>query len=245
MRPRAIVKRSIERMPREVRREIRRLYYRHHARRNGFGPGEPEVKLVSRLLQPGDWVLDIGAYVGHYTIPAAREVGGLGRVISVEPLLDNFEILTSNVAAAGCRNVTLLNLAASEVDRTVRMSTPRWEDGSPASSRAHIGPEGSGTSALAYPLDRLKTGGMSRLRVVKVDVEGHESGVLEGMLETLALARPLIIVEASGNHRCDGVQALGYELERLDDSPNVLYARDGHMEAIEETRERLRAARGD
>lgn len=241
MRFRAVAKRSVERMPRGMQREIRRLYYRHCARQDGFSPCEPEMELVSRVLQPGDWVLDIGAYVGHYTIPAARKVGDRGRVVAVEPLLENFEILTSNVAAAGCRNVTLLNMAASSVDGTVGMRTPLREDGFPAHSRTHMGTDGPGPMVLAFPLDRLRTEGMNRLRVVKVDVEGHESGVLEGMLEVLAVARPLIIVEASGNHRSDEVRSMGYELARLGHSPNVIYARDGHMRAIEETRTRLRS----
>ena len=234
MNPRNAVKRSIERMPVGLKAGIRRRYYRRQARRPGFGPEEPEMALVNELLHPGDWMLDVGAYVGHYTIPASRRVGKAGRVIAVEPLPENFEILTSNVVAAGCRNVTLLNIAASREDRVVRMSTPSWQDGLPAPSRTQVGLNAGGTEVLAYALDSMARVGRNRIRLVKVDVEGHEGEVLEGMLEVLAEARPAIVVEASGNHRSRGVEALGYRTVHLRGSPNVIYARGEDLRRLEE-----------
>src|SRR3972149_2094785 len=45
----------------------------------------------------GDVVVDIGAHIGKYTIEAAIRVGEEGKIIAVEPLPSNFEILKKNI----------------------------------------------------------------------------------------------------------------------------------------------------
>lgn len=228
--PRDLIKRSVEGMPRSVKSGIKRAYYRRMLRKGTFTPSEPELGLARRWLRAGDGVLDVGAYVGQYTIPLARTVGERGRVMAVEPSLENFELLVANVAAAGCTNVTLLNVAASRDIRLVQVETPLWDDGTKAQSRTRVAERGE-DAVLAYPLDRLVGEAMEGLRLVKVDVEGHERDVLDGMGELIRVARPVLIVEASGNHESPALASLGYRELRLAGSPNVVYATGDDWEA--------------
>lgn len=43
------------------------------------------LAVLPRLLRDGDFVIDVGASVGSFTVPAARRVGPSGRVLSLEP----------------------------------------------------------------------------------------------------------------------------------------------------------------
>lgn len=54
--------------------------------------------------------------------------------------------------------------------------------------------------------------------VVKIDVEGAELGVLEGMRETFQQHRPTLICELHGTapEVCDFLESLGYRLEALE-----------------------------
>jgi FkbM family methyltransferase len=170
----------------------------------------------------------VGANVGHYTIPIGRKVGPQGRVISIEPVCETFELLTSNVNSAGLTNVTLLNLAASSLPGVVNIAIPRDDVGLRRMTRAHV-TNHEGPSVLSLPVDRVFT--PHRIRLVKIDAEGHERKVLEGMHDILARDRPLLIVEASPDHVVPLLDQLGYEPTRLTQSPNIIYTAPGDRPA--------------
>jgi len=68
------------------------------------------------LLKEGDAVMDLGATVGEFTIPASKKVGDSGLVIAVEPNPEDFELLIENLNRNKCRNVIAVNKGvASEV----------------------------------------------------------------------------------------------------------------------------------
>src|SRR5438552_9067755 len=62
------------------------------------GTYEPEIQdLLLRALPVGGIFLDVGANIGTFTVPAAKRVGLLGRVIAIEASPEVFEILEKNV----------------------------------------------------------------------------------------------------------------------------------------------------
>ena len=62
-------------------------------------------------LKPGDVVVEAGAYVGYYTLKMSQEVGPTGRVIAVEPVDENRNIILKNIEANDIQNVTVLPYA--------------------------------------------------------------------------------------------------------------------------------------
>ena len=48
-------------------------------------------------LKEGDIVVDVGANVGMFTVKASLSVGDKGKVVSIEPIEENFELLKRNV----------------------------------------------------------------------------------------------------------------------------------------------------
>jgi SAM-dependent methyltransferase len=89
------LRRFASRLPFPVRQMLRAWKYRLQKAAVRFRSDEPEFHQLSELVQVGDWVLDVGANVGQYTLRLSELVGREGRVIAFEPILETFEILAS------------------------------------------------------------------------------------------------------------------------------------------------------
>jgi FkbM family methyltransferase len=214
------------RLPLPWQRELRRLRFRRMIQRGDFHAGEPEFDRLSEWIGPGDWALDIGANVGHYTLEMSRIVGLQGRVIALEPIPETFGILVGNLVLAGCRNVTPLNIAASDRVEVVKMRTPRFASGLENFYQARIvqsndTTDGHHHGALALTLDNL--GLEHRVALVKIDVEGHEQSVLNGMQILIQRDRPVLILENPSEKTDKWLVDLGYRSERIPNSPNGIY----------------------
>ena len=212
-----MLKRIASALPSRWHHEIRRWHFLSAIRGN-FHAGEPEFDLLPSLVSAGDTVIDVGANVGHYAVGLSRIVGTQGRVIAFEPILETFAILASNVLAANCGNVTLVNAAVSDKSEVVGMSVPQ-ENGSANYYQAKISGDGD-RSVFTLSLDILD---LPRVSLIKIDVEGHEISVLEGARQVIERDRPALIVE--GSETCDSAKWLcdhGYKVKKLAGSPNVL-----------------------
>ena len=217
MRP--LLKRLAAHLPAGAQHELRRIFFRSQIRRRSFFTDEKEYALLERFLRPDDWALDIGANVGHYTMRMAEIVGPAGRVIAVEPIPETFALLAENVRHAGHGNVSLLNCAASERTATVGMEIPRWSDGMDNYYQAHVVSGTAGLTILALSIDGLA---LPSVRLVKIDAEGHELPVLQGMRRLVERDRPVLVVETSTGETTQLLESWGYRVERLPGSSNVL-----------------------
>jgi FkbM family methyltransferase len=158
-----------------------------------LGAHEPAiVEWLARNVKGGMTVFDIGANVGFYTLLTARLVGDKGRVVSIEPDPQAVEILKQNIHANALTNVDVVQGAAYGKCGEVRLGC------APASSWSGISYRNAvqWIEVLAYTVDalasRLKLG---RVDFVKIDVEGAEREVLDGMVRVLREDRPIVLVE--------------------------------------------------
>ena len=62
----------------------------------GLKIGGPKKELFY-ITKTGNYVAEMGAYMGHYTIYLSEKVGKNGKVIAIEPMPDNLKILTKNI----------------------------------------------------------------------------------------------------------------------------------------------------
>ena len=90
------LKRFAAMLPNSWQHELRRRHFQRQIRLGRFHTDEKEYALLDTLLGEGDWALDIGANVGHYTMRMAELVGPSGRVIALEPVPDTFSLLAAN-----------------------------------------------------------------------------------------------------------------------------------------------------
>lgn len=134
--------------------------------------------------------LDVGANAGMFSLFASSLLESGGVVVSVEPQPDIFARLKFNMTAAndlaaeGVRTV-LVQAALGPVSGTAELSIPK-ELGQ-ASLRTEVG--GERISVPVLPLgDLLRRENISRVDVMKIDVEGFEDAVLQSFFEKEAPA---------------------------------------------------------
>ncbi len=220
----ALIRRLASRhLPATLRTELYRFYSRRQIRRGTFVSREPEYPLLKNFVCAGDWAIDVGANVGHYTKILSDLVGPTGRVLAFEPIPQTFSILSSNVLIFSNQNVSSFCTAASSRFGMVGLVVPRGKASAPNFYRAGITNGKSDVLVLSVPLDFLKIPG--RLALIKIDVEGHEEQVIAGSLGLLKQHRPVLVIEAGSNEASlrTTIQSLSYTVQRLPDSPNLLF----------------------
>jgi FkbM family methyltransferase len=174
------------------------------------------------LLHPGDVFYDIGANIGWYSLLAARAVGHSGKVIAFEPNLPNAVLLQKNVATNRLGNVTVIPAAvtyqngwATFLDHGSLIGHLSKDD-SEAQANRSAGRTESHMGSSVVPVVALDSwiaeGTQKPPKVLKIDVEGAEVGVLRGMTEMLQLVRPTLIIELHDTHTevAEVLDSVGY-----------------------------------
>ena len=176
-------------------------------------------------------VLDIGANLGTFCVPLARKIPKL-KFHAFEPQrIINYQ-LCANIIINGLDNVQTYELALSDKDAQLNLVMPDY------AKETNIGAfsidmevrkneyECATTSVTnkiyLVPLDLLA---FSDVKLIKIDVEGHELEVLQGGLETIkANNYPPIIFEAwtwkpwyqeKRKALLDYLEGLGYQIQQL------------------------------
>jgi len=216
-----LLKHLISRMPASWQWEMKRRFYRRQIQRDSFVTDEPEYAILDSLLSTGDWAIDVGANIGHYTKRMSEIVGEHGRIIAFEPIGDTFSLLAANLQAFRYENVSLLNAAASDQTGIAGMSIPHFENGMRNYYEASITTNGDGLQAMTLAIDSLCL--PSAVQLVKIDAEGHELNVLRGMTQLLSRDKPVLIIEVSSREVDSFLEPLGYSRETLPNSPNHIY----------------------
>ena len=142
----------------------------------------PLLKSLLAALQPGDTVFDVGAHVGVYTLFLSQKVGPLGRVIAFEPAPENLASLGRNISRNGLTNVVVVPLAlgkAAGIGQLVGQSVFGTLIARAKDVPARVVAIASGDALAA-------ASGWAVPRAIKIDVEGYESEVLQGIALTLS-----------------------------------------------------------
>ncbi len=218
-----IVKRFIAITPIWFQDELKRHYYKRQIKKGDFISPEPEFEELSKFAGSGDWVIDIGANIGHYTIKLSNLVGAKGRVIAFEPIPNTFALLSENTLYCKYKNITLINAAVSDELALVGMSIPSFTSGLKNYYQASISSEikENDTSVLTLSIDNLIIS--RKISLIKIDAEGHEPIVFRGMHKLLERDRPALIVETVTDEIRKYLMQLGYSEEKYINSPNIVF----------------------
>jgi len=156
----------------------------------------PLVAVARATLPPDGVALDIGANVGAFACALAA-IAPTGRVIAVEP---------SPATAAALRRTVALNglearIAVHETAVGAEPGRARFHAEATHTAGSHLLHVDTMAPERLTPLDVLVTtidalaAGLNRLDLIKIDVEGFETEVLDGAALTLARFRPVVLAE--------------------------------------------------
>ena len=151
-----------------------------------FKSERKELRDFLSEIEKGDVVYDVGANTGLYTLFAAKACPD-GEVIAFEPYPPNLGLLKQDVARNQLQNVEIVDMALSDSVGSIEFSQPDKDDVGYGSSAIEATESEATIEAPTTTGDQLIADGeIPAPSVVKIDVEGSEPLVLEGLETTLS-----------------------------------------------------------
>lgn len=173
------------------------------------GKQEPELLYLRKILPQCRLAIDIGANNGMY----AYYLSGFSQTVKAfEPQPSLCDMLR----AWNHPKVEVFNMGLSDERGTLTLHVPKDESGrglAPLASFRTL------PNSIEYqvPVQRLDDFGFKNVDFIKIDVEGHETEVLRGAVETIQANQPLLLIEIEQRHLerpigdvLSEIQALGY-----------------------------------
>lgn len=173
-----------------------------------------ELRFVEQFLQPGMTVVDAGAHHGLYSLLASSRVGRHGKVLAVEPSVRERARLRRHLSVNRCANVLVCDCALGAENGDANLHVVDGEHDWFNSLRQ---PKVCAPNQIErVPVRRLDEivadAGIRQIDFVKLDVEGAELSVLEGMCALLkGRARPVVLAEVQDQR----TEAWGYPACRI------------------------------
>ena len=159
------------------------------------------IKLAraNNRLRDGGVFVDIGANIGTITLYALLS-GSFDRAIAVEPDPGNRGILERNLAVNGLTDkVTVIAAAASSAPGEMTLHRDAKNLGAHSLEAGFVMTPGEPAKVRVDTLDNLITEAgfdAAAVSLVKIDVEGHEHDVVQGMTGLLQ-SGPVVMLEAT------------------------------------------------
>lgn len=161
------------------------------------------TNFLINFLKEGDRFMDVGAHVGYYTVLASRLVGDSGNVHSFEPTPRTFDSLKEN--AVGKKNVFVNNFAAFNEEKEIvfidygpKFSAFNGFKDRTSDDTDFLRNDGKVIKVKTIILDNYCRNKKIVPTFIKIDAEGAESLILDGMKHIMKDLRPIISIEVAG-----------------------------------------------
>ena len=163
--------------------------------------GKLDTMIVEKLVNSGDYVIDIGAAIGYFTLILARKVGKNGLVISFEPKGDRYRLLEKNTHVNKYNNVKLEQKAILSKDfqsgffaEQNEIAGLRYFSDKESTKQKN---ELLSTDVITVDLDEyLKNQKiLQKISFIKIDVDGPELSILQSSQELLQNNNLKIFIE--------------------------------------------------
>lgn len=151
-------------------------------------------------IREGMTVIDVGANIGFHTLYFASLVGSKGKVIAFEPIPDNFESLIQNIKLNRFDQIIPIPNALSNKNEELYIHITENLQNPGSHNLFEIGEKNASVVCRKGDdiLAELKTEPVS---FIKIDVEGYEYPVLQGLEKTIKRDKPVIFFEYDRNYQ--------------------------------------------
>ncbi|MBT9314442.1 FkbM family methyltransferase [Leptothoe spongobia TAU-MAC 1115] len=203
----------------------------------------PIQKILAQHLTPGDVFYDIGANIGFFSTLAARLVGKLGQVYAFEPVSKNAARIRRNGKLNQFSQIKVFEKAVSQNSGKGNLLLAQHSGGATLST---VGTPPDMAGSVQVDLisidDWINKKKVKPPSLVKIDVEGAELQVIQGMLATIRTFKPILLYEVDAAQLGDFqkkqeeldayVKDLGYQIAHLEAAYDVPGWHIGHAIAI-------------
>jgi FkbM family methyltransferase len=175
----------------------------------------PASKILEKELKDARLFIDAGAHVGYYTLLASKIAK---EIISIEPNPFNYKLLKFNLRINKIKNAYALDIAASNYNGETGIFIPKLK-GKIATDQSKLDNNISKIKIRVVKLDDLLLKIGKNPDVIKIDVEGSEMQVLEGLQETLRKGVKCLMIEVhSEENKAKAIsflKTLGYKVTQV------------------------------
>lgn len=191
-----------------------------------------KVELFSSV-KSGDVVFDVGTHIGEHLLNFAQRAGAAGAVHGFEPDAEIYQQCRENIRLNSFENIHLNNFGLSDKKETAAIYCVNENNlgmnrivSDAEMERVNKNSETlikRGTIEITTLDEYAEQKNISKIDLMKIDVEGFEHKVILGGLETLRKFKPVIFIEVSNENLLENgtsadrllgeIENLGYELK--------------------------------
>jgi FkbM family methyltransferase len=139
-------------------------------------------EIMQKFIRPDDIILELGANIGYYVLLESKVLSDKGYIYAVEPAPENVRLLKKNIELNGVKNIEVFDMAISDSKGTARLYM-----GGACNLHSLIN---SGQDAQYVEVQTDTVDGFLRgkkpVTFLRMDIEGYETQVIEGMEKTLS-----------------------------------------------------------
>jgi FkbM family methyltransferase len=183
---------------------------------------EPHFKeVISKLITPGDVVIDAGANFGYNGVLMGKQTGPNGTLISFEPQRIIYQQMNGNLILNGIYNAITFQAALGDGSITSTNMAPVNYN----LSWVNIGDTSIGEGGEEVNVYKLDDIAIERLNFIKLDVQGYELFMLKGAENHLKTFQPDLFVEiephqlkkfnVTEDQLKDYIKSLGYRMFKI------------------------------
>lgn len=165
-----------------------------------YGLIDASLEKLYSMVKKEDVVIDVGTNIGRVAFQLARRASN-GRVICFEPDVENFRRFKNNLSLNDFKNIDAENCGLGDETGIFKLYNVRATN--PGMKRILDKPDDN------LPFHEIKVNrlddviaekALTRVDIIKIDVEGFEHKVLNGAMKTIQRFKPILFIELDDNN---------------------------------------------
>lgn len=161
------------------------------------------LQSIGKVIENPLCILDVGANIGNHTLFFSKYWKNT-TFYAFEPSISSFEILQDNIELNNLDTTYCYNVAVGSKSGTGSISYDGMIEKNLGATRVEYDKNGEIKFIALDEFTREKN--IPKIDLVKIDVEGFELSVLEGMKETIKNHNPFIWIEVLENNKIEAMK---------------------------------------
>ncbi len=180
-----------------------------------FGAYEPiEAFLFTSLIKPDSHIVDAGANIGFYSLVSESFLGQQGMIYAFEPVPHNYNQLLKNIELSQSSNIKVFKKGLWNKTEVLEFSLDaEMENNAGSFTLGNVQNAREKVKCEVTTLDSLvQEKQISKVDLIKMDIEGAELMAIEGAQQTIDQFRPSVLMEINQG----ACQRMNYSSSKID-----------------------------